>query len=254
MDDLFEKKDKQEIDEKCLNCNADLVIKFKYCPQCGTKKTVLLASDSSIVENEVISETQKMPGELHSEPFTKTVEQEKPDFSEITKRLDDIYNALTDNEHQNQLMSAQYQEIQKLRGNFYADLLLPLISDIIEITDDVKRISRSVDTLREDNLEKIKYFVQELNAHIEYADGKLNNRSISAYISKQQEDFDERRHIIVEMVQTNEKGLHHKVAESVYSGYCWKISDSRNEIIRKEKVKVFEYKELSIKNLVKLWN
>ena len=158
----------------------------------------------------------------------------------------EILKAIASNEHQNELMSKQYQEIQKLRGNFYADLLLPAISDIIEIVDDAKRIFSLV-TKESDYIKKMYIYDSQLKAHIVFSDGKLKNRSISTYESRQQDIFDDSRHKITEIVKTTESDLHNKVAESVNSGYIWNISDSRSEIIRKEEVKIFQYNELLTK-------
>ncbi|GHT58826.1 hypothetical protein AGMMS50239_04120 [Bacteroidia bacterium] len=164
----------------------------------------------------------------------------------LQKNHQEILESIANNEHQNELNNKQYQEIQKLRGNFYSDLFLPIISDIIEITDDAKRIS-SVAEKKTDYLEKLPYFEKELNAHIEFSNGKLLNRGISIYKSQKQDTFDYTLHKIIEMEETQNKELHNKIAESIHSGYIWNISNSRKEIIRKEEVKVFEYKELLTK-------
>ena len=162
--------------------------------------------------------------------------------------LQEILATVANNQHQSKLIGDMHSEIQKLRSNFYLDLKLPLILDIIDMLDDVKRIF-SIAEKESDYIEKLKYYQREINSHIDYSKGKLLNREISSYQSDPfTTKYDGNIHEITEAVETSEKEKHNIVAESLDLGYIWKISDSKEEIIRREKVKVYKYYELGINN------
>jgi len=202
-----------------------------------TEKSVPDFSEVSRCLGEIFSHSSNLQQQIANS--VEDIKRNMPKDNDAVLR--EILQTVSNTANQNELAREMHNEIQKLRGNFYSDLLMPIILEIIEISDDAKRIS-SVSENLPNIVERLEYLEKEIKSHIEFSTEKLFNRGIKSYQSEG-EEFDGMRHKIVEMIETSEQEKHDMVAESIKPGYIWIFNDSRNEIVRREEVKVYKYKE-----------
>ncbi|MDR2467255.1 MAG: hypothetical protein LBD35_07670 [Prevotellaceae bacterium] len=140
-----------------------------------------------------------------------------------------------------------YEELQKREKDLFREIQLPVTLDFIEVINNLRNVLSQSKTMDEEYVTE--YLARELESCVKFADGRLGNRRITAFSDLKDPNnpprFSDARHVIERrgIVFTGNRALHDSIAESVSPGYEWHYDDSRSRVIRKETVKIFEYKK-----------
>lgn len=137
--------------------------------------------------------------------------------------------------HEEKIVDQMHAELQKYKQDMYAQLVRPILLDIIEMRDSILRMSASFASRPEDEqniplktFRDYAYDVQDI----------LEKNNITIYDSKEGDDFNPIKQKAIKKVTTPVEELHGKIAESLSSGY-----DYLGKPISPEKVVVYVYKK-----------
>ena len=140
-----------------------------------------------------------------------------------------------------------YDELQKREKDLFREIQLPVALDFIDVINNLRSILIQSKNMNEEY--RPDYFARELESCVKFADGRLGNRRITAFSDLKDTNnppkFNDARHVIERrgIVYTRNRSLHNSLAESISPGYEWFSDDSRSRVIRKETVRIFEYRK-----------
>jgi molecular chaperone GrpE (heat shock protein) len=157
----------------------------------------------------------------------------------ITERLDQLSDLFTERirytEHEEKIIDSMHRELQKYKEDIYAQLLRPILLDIIDIRESILRMSaiylgKAEGEQAIPNDQFVKYAREMLDI--------LEKNNVEAYRSKEGEAYTPVRQRIDKKIITNDKELHGKIAESLSDGYSY-----NNRTIFAEKIAVYLFEE-----------
>lgn len=137
--------------------------------------------------------------------------------------------------HEEKIVDQMHAELQKYKDDMYAQLVRPVLLDIIEIRDSIRRVSESFASKPEEER------VVPLKTFSDYTfdiQDVLEKNNITIYDSKEGEDFNALRQRAIKKVTTPVEELHGKIAESLSSGY-----EYMGKTVSPEKVVVYVYQK-----------
>jgi hypothetical protein len=158
-----------------------------------------------------------------------------------------ILSEIRENHHLEGIVHKQSEQIQKLQGDLYKKIQLPLINSIIQIADFSRRTLENVNNIEESK--RLSYLRTEFESYTYLVEGILRNNMVMAFSDfkngKTELNLDRQTpQSVIPTIEENKDGL---VAESVQPGYVWNIPDMNNNqvsrIIRPEVVNIYEYRE-----------
>ncbi|MDO5291383.1 MAG: nucleotide exchange factor GrpE [bacterium] len=135
-------------------------------------------------------------------------------------------------EKQEKIVDSMHAELQNYRNDMYAMLLKPLLVDIIEVVDNIRKAG--IAFARKGDAEKlastiITDFIIDLHT-------LLNSYGVEVYKGTPGDNYTPIQQRIVSIVSTNKPELNSKIAESLGFGYIYK-----GKVIWAEKVKTYKY-------------
>lgn len=137
--------------------------------------------------------------------------------------------------HEEKIVDQMHAELQKYKDDMYAQLVRPILLDIIEIRDSIRRVSENFASKPEEER------VVPLKTFSDYTfdiQDVLEKNNITIYDSKDGDDFNALKHRAIKKVTTPVEELHGKIAESLSSGY-----EYLGKTISPEKVVVYIYQK-----------
>lgn len=137
--------------------------------------------------------------------------------------------------HEEKIVDQMHAELQKYKQDMYAQLVRPILLDIIEIRDSILRMSANYASKPEGE-QRI-----PLKTFSDYAfdvQDILEKNNITIYDSNEGDDFNPIKQKAIKKVTTPVEELHGKIAESLSSGY-----EYLGKPISPEKVVVYVYKK-----------
>ena len=118
----------------------------------------------------------------------------------------------------------------------YAQLVRPILLDIIEVRDSIMRIAATYQKKPEGERDipnktfaDYSYDLQDI----------LEKNNVEIYKSKKGDEFTPIRQRVIKKEVTHDESLHGKIAESLSCGYCY-----NGRVISAEKVSVYYYEKL----------
>lgn len=210
----------------------------------ATQETV---SESIVSGDEMSMEDIDKEEEETTEQETTEADKKEEDSSEkvlssiaeLSEKIDGM-NALfvqkiQHTTHEEKIVDQMHAELQKYKDDMYAQLVRPILLDIIEIRDSILRMSKTYAAKSEEEqnvplkvFSDYAYDVQDI----------LEKNSISIYAGKEGDPFTPIKQRIIKKVSTSVEELHGKIAESLSSGY-----DYLGKTISPEKVVVYVYEK-----------
>lgn len=214
-------------------------------------------NDSEVTEEEKVTQnaTEKVvectetpkgnefdPIEEQSE--TKTVEDKidviSHSLSELSNKVDQMNSLflqkIAHTTHEEQIVDQMHAELQKYKQDMYAQLVRPILLDIIEIRDSILRMSANYEAKPEGEksiplktFSDYAYDVQDI----------LEKNNVTIYDSKEGDVFSPIKQKAIKKVTTPVEELHGKIAESLSSGY-----EYLGKPISPEKVVVYVYQKI----------
>lgn len=139
-------------------------------------------------------------------------------------------------DYEDKVIDQMHSELQKYKEDMYAQLVRPILLDIIEVRDSIMRIATTYQKKPEGEQDipnktfaDYSYDLQDI----------LEKNNVEIYRSKAGDDFIPIRQRIVKKELTHDESLHGKIAESLSSGYSY-----TGRIISAEKVSVYYYEQV----------
>ena len=137
---------------------------------------------------------------------------------------------IANSESDDKTITRLHSELQQHKDGLYAEMLKPLIMDLIEIHGIVIYLVGKMGSEPQDVRAK------DLQECADQIEGVLEKHGVLSYKSEPGDAFVPARHRVINREETEDPGLHRKVSKSLSSGY-----ESNGKILRPEKVTVFHH-------------
>ncbi len=150
--------------------------------------------------------------------------------------LSETFNTkLMHSAHEEKIVDQMHKELQKYKEDMYAQLVRPILLDVIEVRDSIMRIG-AVYRAKPDGEQAIPnktfsdyaYDLQDI----------LEKNNVEIYRSETGDDFIPIKQRTVKKVATADQALHGKIAESMSCGYSY-----NGRTISAEKVSIYYYEK-----------
>ena len=167
---------------------------------------------------------------------SKLLHDEVATLNERILSLEKLFNAkIMHSEHEKKIVDQMHRELQKYKDDMYAQLIRPILLDVIAIRDSILKQLKEYQNRPEDErhiplqvFETYAYDTEEI----------LARNNIEFYNSEVQSDFVPVRQRVIKKVATDDQSLHSKIAESIIGGYSY-----NGKTISPEKVSVYVYEQ-----------
>ncbi len=163
------------------------------------------------------------------EGVTEKLDRIEASLEQLTKEFEERF--LYD-EKQEKLMDQMHGELQNYRNDLYASLIKPILIDIIEVTDNIRKAGITYAAKGKEEAEAA-FVITDFIEDMHYI---LNNYGVDIYKATAGEPFIPVRQRILSTIATNNMELNGKVAESKGFGYFYK-----GKALWPEKVTVYKY-------------
>ena len=150
--------------------------------------------------------------------------------------LDSLFNArIMHTDHEDKIVSQMHKELQKYKEDMYAQLVRPILLDVIAVRDSIMRMAATYlakpegeQNIPNQTFADYAYDLQDI----------LEKNNVEIYRSKTGEDYTPIRQRVIKKVPTQEEALHGKIAESLSCGYSY-----NQKVISAEKITVYIYEK-----------
>lgn len=216
----------------------------------STEENIDTVAAESVDSEEVVEENPEFTELTKGETVEQTEEQDEKktddnlgvifdNLRELSNKVDQMnqlfIQKIAHTTHEEKIVDQMHAELQKYKQDMYAQLVRPILLDIIEMRDSILRMSASFASKPEGEqniplktFSDYAYDVQDI----------LEKNNITIYDSKEGDDFSPIKQKAIKKVTTPVEELHGKIAESLSSGY-----DYLGKPISPEKVVVYVYKK-----------
>lgn len=166
---------------------------------------------------------------MDKEQITKMLEHVSEQMEQLAKDFEERF--LYD-EKQEKIMDQMHGELQNYRNDLYASLIKPILIDIIEVVDNIRKAGVSYANKGLEEAQAV-HVITDFIEDLHYI---LNNYGVDIYKATPGEPFIPVRQRILSTIATNSLELNGKVAESLGFGYFYK-----GKVVWPEKVTVYKY-------------
>ena len=182
-----------------------------------------------------VEETKVQPDKLD-----KVLESQQQ-LLERLEALDSLFNArIMHTDHEEKIVDQMHKELQKYKEDMYAQLVRPILLDVIEVRDSIMRMAATYlakpegeQNIPNKTFSDYAYDLQDI----------LEKNSVEIYRSKSGDDFTPIKQRVIKKVATSDESLHGKIAESLSCGYSY-----NGRTISAEKITVYFYEKPVEKN------
>lgn len=197
------------------------------------KQDEVVFADS--LSEETDDDTSGEKNEVQSDKLDKVLEFQQQ-LLERLETLDALFNArIMHTDHEEKIVDQMHKELQKYKEDMYAQLVRPILLDVIEVRDSIMRIAAAYlakpegeQNIPNKTFSDYAYDLQDI----------LEKNSVEIYRSKSGDDFTPIKQRVVKKVATPDESLHGKVAESLSCGYSY-----NGRTISAEKITVYFYEQ-----------
>ena len=138
-------------------------------------------------------------------------------------------------DHEEKIVDQMHKELQKYKEDMYAQLVRPILMDVIAVRDSIMRMAATYlakpegeQSIPNKTFADYAYDLQDI----------LEKNAIEIYRSKTGDAFTPIRQRVIKKISTPEEALHGKVAESMTCGYSY-----NGRVISPEKIAVYNYEK-----------
>lgn len=157
-------------------------------------------------------------------------------ISEQVAGLADTFNAkIMHSAHEEKIVDQMHKELQRYKEDMYAQLVRPILLDVIEVRDSIMRVSavyrakpEGEQDIPNKTFSDYAYDLQDI----------LEKNNVEIYRSQTGDDFTPIKQSAVKKVSTPDQSLHGKIAESISCGYSY-----NGRTISAEKVSIYYYEK-----------
>jgi len=170
------------------------------------------------------------------EQLLKQVIDATTQISQQLTILSETFNTkLMHSAHEEKIVDQMHNELQKYKEDMYAQLVRPILLDVIEVRDSIMRIGAvyrakpgGEQAIPNKTFSDYAYDLQDI----------LEKNNVEIYRSEAGDDFVPIKQRTVKKVVTADQSLHGKVAESMSCGYSY-----NGRTISAEKVSIYYYEK-----------
>lgn len=207
----------------------------------STEETI----DEVTAESAVVGEERTDEGTEKTEDTETTVPQ--PDkLAEVLEtqqllleRMDSMNNLFSERimhtDYEEKIIDQMHRELQKYKEDIYAQLIRPILLDVIEVRDSIMRMAavflekpEGEQCIPNKTFADYAFDLQDI----------LEKNDVEIYRSKVGDDFVPTRQRIIKKTPTSDETMHGKVAESLSCGYSY-----GGKTISTEKIAVYYYEK-----------
>lgn len=215
--------------------------------QVSDLQEVIDTVESADSDNERTTETSEIPdssentavetsGEVSKDTRDDSILAAVSELSDRVEQMNQLFiQKIQHTAHEEKIVDQMHAELQKYKDDMYAQLIRPVLLDIIEIRDSIKRVSASFAAKPE---EKQMVPLETFHGYTLDIRDVLEKNNITIYDSREGEEFNPLKQRVIKKVTTPVEQLHGKIAESLSSGY-----DYMGKTISPEKVVVYIYQK-----------
>ena len=203
----------------------------------GADETVSETVEAEEVTEEKITDTEEIVEGKEDQPniLDKVLESQQQ-LAEQLKALNSLFNArIMHTDHEEKIVDQMHKELQKYKEDMYAQLVRPILLDIIEVRDSIMRMAATYlakpeveQNIPNKTFSDYAFDLQDI----------LEKNSVEIYRSKSGDDYTPIKQRVIKKVATVDETLHGKVAESLSCGYSY-----NGRTISAEKVTVYYYEK-----------
>lgn len=218
---------------------------FTPSPPSDNETTEEKAGDTpKTVTDETAAEDADTEAERTGESTNEAENAEKLDLvletqQQLLERIDSLNNLFSKRilytDHEEKIVDEMHKELQKYKEDLYAQLIRPILLDVIEVRDSIMRIAAVFLAKPED---------EQCIPNKTFADYAfdlqdiLEKNNVEIYRSKTGDDFIPIRQKVVKKVTASDETLHGRVAESLSCGYSY-----GGKVISPEKITIYYYEK-----------
>lgn len=210
---------------------------------CGEEKEAVSVSNENCVEEEKEKEEsaidmdaqakclEKKEGELDFGKIQEILSHQKQILEQIDF-LNKLFQArIRYTDHEEKVIDQMHKELQKYKEDMYAQLVRPILLDVIEVRDSILRMSGAYLTKPEgeQNIPNKVFADYALDLQ-----DILEKNQVEVYRSKPRDSFEPLKQRIIKKVVIQDETMHGRVAESLSCGYSYK-----GQAISPEKIAIY---------------
>lgn len=205
------------------------------------EKETTVTDDTTVEEDttEVVETNEKTEGDDEKcleDNSSYVVLEELSALADKIEQMNQLFiQKIVHTTHEEKIVDQMHAELQKYKDDLYAQLVRPILLDIIAIRDSIIRMTVAFAAKPEGEQDvplktfsDYSYDVQDI----------LEKNNITIYDSKEGDDFSPIKQRAIKKVTTSVEALHGKIAESLSSGY-----EYMGKPISPEKVVVYVYQK-----------
>lgn len=200
------------------------------------KQDEVVSSDS--VFEEIEEANNNIPveeNEVQPDKLDKVLESQQ-ELLEKIDALNSLFSArIMHTDHEEKIVDQMHNELQKYKEDMYAQLVRPILLDVIEVRDSIMRMATAYlanpegeQNIPNKTFSDYAFDLQDI----------LEKNSVEIYRSKAGDDFTPIKQRVIKKVATVDETLHGKVAESLSCGYSY-----NGRTISAEKITVYFYEK-----------
>lgn len=190
---------------------------------------------SDAPENSCAEETSPVVTEIPKAPEAVTFAQMETLYGQLSQQVGALEKRFDERimyvEHEKKNVDLLHKELQKYKEDLYAQLIRPVLLDVISVRDS---IFRRVATCKGNGESEPMIPLKTLDDYVYDLQDVLEQYNVDVYQSKSGDEFQAMKQRIVQKVSTTEESLHGKVAESMSCGYLY-----NQKVLSAEKVSVY---------------
>jgi len=167
--------------------------------------------------------------------YEKAFESQQQIFDRIDS-LHKLFEArIMHTEHEEKIVDQMHRELQKNKEDLYAQLIRPILVDVIELRDSIMRMATNYIAKPEGEQDIPN---KTFSGYAFDLQDILEKNGVEIYRSNPREDFTPIKQRAIKKLTTPNESLHGKVAESLSCGYNY-----NGRVISTEKVAVYYYEK-----------
>lgn len=201
-----------------------------------TTETVLETVETEkVVDEKPIEQEETIEVEYQSDKLDKVFELQQQ-LSEKIEVLNSLFNArIMHTDHEEKIVDQMHKELQKYKEDMYAQLVRPILLDVIEVRDSIMRMAATYlakpegeQSIPNKTFSDYAYDLQDI----------LEKNSVEIYRSRSGDSFTPIKQRAIKKVATDDEALHGTVSGSLSCGY-----EYNGRTISAEKVTIYYYEK-----------
>lgn len=195
-------------------------------------------TDEAVAED-ADTETEQADESTNEAENAEKLKQVLETQQQLLERIDSLSNLFNKRilytDHEEKIVDEMHKELQKYKEDMYAQLVRPILLDVIEVRDSIMRMAavflakpEGEQCIPNKTFADYAFDLQDI----------LEKNDVEIYRSKSGDDFTPIRQKVVKKVTASDETLHGRVAESLSCGYSY-----GGKVISPEKITIYYYEK-----------